>query len=157
LSELGQHDEGIKKLEAVLKFNPYQVNAYVDWGQILRRQGKLDAAVSKFKRATEINPRESWAWQNWGSLLLELHDDEAAIDKLGKIVQFKPWRPSSWKLFLYLRWSVELWKQEQHDEAVQILERARRIKPTDVRLKEFLAAYRGRQRLERGSTGGKGR
>jgi tetratricopeptide (TPR) repeat protein len=61
----------------------------VDWGQILRRQGKLDAALSKFKRATEINPRESRAWQNWGNLLLELHNDEAAIDKLGKAVRFR--------------------------------------------------------------------
>ena len=59
--------------------SPKFVDAYGNWGTMLREQGKYDAAIEKFRQAVDLDPNYANGYHGWGLVLYVKHDYPAAI------------------------------------------------------------------------------
>ena len=80
-SQAGRLDEGLKKLDELLKKNPFNARAYGVKGYIYQAQGKLDQAVESYTQALKIDPNLASAANNLAYILAEQDGDLTAALK----------------------------------------------------------------------------
>jgi protein O-GlcNAc transferase len=76
-------------LQRAAELNP-TVDAYDNWGNVLKELGRLDEAKTKFEKAIAINPRVSNGYNQLGQLYLEEKKWDEATEQFKKAIGLVP-------------------------------------------------------------------
>ena len=78
--EAGRLDEAEAAYAVMIAASPESASLYLEFADILRRQGKVDEALARARRARSLDPNDTEAVLAEGALLEQLGDLEAAAD-----------------------------------------------------------------------------
>jgi tetratricopeptide (TPR) repeat protein len=76
--------------ERVVEIDPTHLNALINWGVSLSRDGNPKEAIPKFELALSRDPNNAWAMYNLGVALQRLGEHEAAIAQFKQAVEHNP-------------------------------------------------------------------
>jgi tetratricopeptide (TPR) repeat protein len=76
--------------ERVVNIDPTHINALINWGVSLSRDGKPKEAIPKFEQALARDPNHAWAKYNLGVALERLGEHEAAITQYKQAIELSP-------------------------------------------------------------------
>lgn len=90
LLHLGEVDQAISQLEAVVAAAPKYAAAFVDLANIYRQSGRYDDAARTYRTAITIEPNNADAHYNLALVLLDVGNEPQAIEALQRALMFKP-------------------------------------------------------------------
>jgi tetratricopeptide (TPR) repeat protein len=150
LVRLGREDEGkhylakaeslqaelknIQDWENLVENNPDQLMLWVNYGEALRRGGRLDEAIEAFQIALAIEPRFAALENNLAILLVMRGDTAKAIAHYQALLQRYPTLPEAW-----LNLGVVYAKSGKYGEARKAWENVLKYAPNDSTAKAYLA------------------
>jgi len=76
--------------ERVVNIDPTHINALINWGVSLSRDGHPKEAIPKFEQALARDPNRAWTKYNLGVALQRLGEHEAAIIQYKQAVELNP-------------------------------------------------------------------
>ncbi|GIX16360.1 MAG: tetratricopeptide repeat-containing 2OG-Fe(II) oxygenase [Rhodothalassiaceae bacterium] len=165
----GRLDEAERLLDAVLRRHPAQADALQLKGAVARRRGDNETAVSWFNRALAVRRDQPAVWNNLGNALSDLGRSVEAVTAYRQAVALKPDFVDAWinlgialievgdeeealaalaraerlvarpPVRLLLARARALKALERLDEARTTLERALKLAPEDLRVRNNLA------------------
>ena len=120
---LGEIDSALKTLDQTIKIKPDYIPAYVDKGNIFRREGRSKEAEAVYRLALSIDPKSDRAWVGLGAVLRGEKTTEA-IEAFKSALAVNP---KSGDAAEYLG---EIYsEQERWTDARAYLEQATKLKP----------------------------
>lgn len=120
----GRAAEAAELLQSVLRQDPGNAGAHLEWGNLLKSQGRYADAVAPLKEAARLAPGQAAAWLNLGVALLELSRLEEATLAFEEAVRLEPRRAEA----LNILGHTWLERGEQA-RAAQLFERAVKLQP----------------------------
>jgi tetratricopeptide (TPR) repeat protein len=90
LARKGQHDLAVEHLQAAIKYQPSYVEAYVAYGDELRRAGAIKPALQQYETAIELDPRSAPARLGAVVTLVALGRSRDARDRLVELTMRYP-------------------------------------------------------------------
>ena len=85
-----RYDEAAKKFARVVEADPTHLNALINWGATLSRDGKVAEAIPKYQQVLTRDPNNAEAYYNWGVALQRLRQHKEALEKYRRAVALKP-------------------------------------------------------------------
>lgn len=113
----------------IIKANPENYPALIQYGTLLREQGKIDEAFSIFKKAKDLNPYYIHSRFNLGTLYFEKGDLSQAEKEFLKIIEILPSfsEPHFYLVMIYL-------KRGEIKKAKDIMEKAKGVLKKEANL-----------------------
>ena len=123
-----QFGDGLRFVNKLLKERPEESAwAYVAWGNILDKQGKLEEAIEKFKRASELEPSLVLATNNQAWIEFRLENVDTAIELFYESLKHDKSNAATWNSLAFcLKWI------KNYPEADQAYQKACELEPTSI-------------------------
>jgi tetratricopeptide (TPR) repeat protein len=121
----GKADRGIEQMEAILKFNPKNVDAMNYIGYTWTQKGiRLDDAENLLKRALSLKPENAYIQDSWGWHLFVRGRVSQAVVQLEKAVKLKPNEPTILEHLAdaYLRSNLREKAKARYEQAIRVSE-----------------------------------
>lgn len=126
--KLGEYDNAVENLSKFLDLEPKDIFGYNERGNAYRFLGKHEKALSDFDYAIKLDPKYSITYSNRGSLYEDFGKHESANNDFNKAIEFA----GSNDLFYYLNIAFEYAKFGKYDMAMDNLNMANMLKPSDL-------------------------
>ena len=82
--------EHVDYYEKIIRYRPYQLEAYVLLGFCYYYEGRSDEAIAVFQRAAQLNPAFFWPYYNLGAIYFNQRDYTAAVQYFKRAVLTDP-------------------------------------------------------------------
>ena len=128
-------DETAKVLQVcyeLTQIEPKNLEHYLNFGILSTRLDRFDLAESAFEKAISLAPRRAEGYRELAELYLRANHELADARKLAeKAVEIKPDAQS----YYVLAWACDM--NGVHDQALDALERAMKLKPADAKYRQM--------------------
>jgi cytochrome c-type biogenesis protein CcmH/NrfG len=114
-------------IERRAREEPGSAAAQIDWGDLLRRQGRLDEAESAFVAASRLNPSDARPYAGLALVAIALHQPARAIDAYRQAIQRDPSDASDWSGM-----AAQYEVLHQQADALPAYEKATQLDPKDA-------------------------
>ncbi|MCI0698989.1 tetratricopeptide repeat protein [candidate division KSB1 bacterium] len=131
--------KNIQDWENLVENNPDQLMLWVNYGESLRRAGRVDEAIEAFQVALSIEPRFVALRNNLAILYMMRGDTAAALYSYKAILELHPSLPDVW-----LNLGVFYAKCGKMEEARKAWENVLKYAPKDSTAKAYLAKLPGK-------------
>ncbi len=91
----GAYEDAEKEARKAIELNPATVEAWLNLGAAVVKQGRKEEAVECWEKALEINPDFVFAWNNIGNALRDMGRLEDSIQKCRKALELDPHYPEA--------------------------------------------------------------
>ena len=122
---------------AVLMQKPRWIDAYLNYGDSLKKLGRLDEAIATYEKAVAINPKDGRIYNNWAKCLASKNDFEGALTKYQTATKRSPGLVQS-----YYNQAVTLARLGRLEEAIKLLEKSLELDPTFAEAHRTLSQYK---------------
>ena len=85
-----KYNEAAHKFSRIAEADPTHLNAWINWGVALSRDGKPAEAIPKYQQVLTRDPNNAEAYYNWGVALQRLRRHDEALEKYRRAVELKP-------------------------------------------------------------------
>jgi Flp pilus assembly protein TadD len=127
LWNVGRYNESIQSFDEVLNLSPYYVRAWVGKGVALHGLGDFNGSRQAYDMALEIDPTSAMAWNDKAWLFYKQDMYQEAVDYSDRAIDLLN---KSLAATIDTK-AVALEKLGKNDEALQCIDRALELTPTD--------------------------
>ena len=142
----GDAERGIRLVKRALQYDPDNVSAYFQLGNLYRDTGETTEAMLMYERAAELNPQLADAWLFRANLLLDVGEEVKGEELLALGLAHNPDSPA-----LHLAWGERLLEKKQLEQAMREFKRSIELRPQEPEAYIALAmVYFQQERIEEG-------
>lgn len=144
----GQFDKAISDYTSAIELNPRNADAYFNRGIAYKKKGDFDKAISDYTRAIEIDPMYANGYHNRGNAYRESGQLDKAISDYSRAIELNPGNLTAYNNLAWFYATCPDEKYRDGVKAVDLAEKALKIKQCSYILDTLAAAYAEAGRFE---------
>ena len=136
--------EVVKSCESVLRDQPYQADAYHLLGVATFKQGDPNRALHLLQSAIKYQPRQAQYYNSLGLVYSNLKLDKHAIRNFNKAINLHSKYAEAYHNVAFI-----LFRNQQLDEAMRMIQVAVKIDPKNLLILSYLNQFKNEQRMDK--------